>query len=147
MKADLSVGFFISMPMNTPSFVLRTQSAFVWVLLVYSALGAGYSLYMGLDNWPIAAYLVVFTLTPCLLARLISRGPHYWWLVSAVYFAALVVRPVTGVWWLQLQPPFSLGFPFGDFARGHGRIVDVFALGLSLWALLIYHGKQQTASP
>lgn len=83
-----------------------------------------------LEQGNLISYFAWFFFIPALIAWLCIK--RMWLVLTPWYFAAQFVRPLNSDSWLPSNPPVSLGWAFGDFSVGQGRLLDGFALMMAL---------------
>ncbi len=90
----------------------------------------------GLSFVQIALYADIYIFSCAIAGVLLWKNKKAGYIFALIPSLSQVIRPIGERAWLDLPPPISLGLPFGDFSAGKGFVVDVLAIGLSVF--LIY---------
>lgn len=110
------------------------------ILSLYSVIGAVLLLSQLREGW---VYLMVnsmlFVVIPLIGVYGMWRRNRTALLLTLLFFGWQSIRRVNSISWLSERIPISLSWPVGDFANGHGVLLDFFAMimmVLIIWQLV-----------
>lgn len=83
----------------------------------------------------IALYADIHIFCAAAAAILIWKNIRWGFVFALIPPASQIFRPIGDWAWLQLPPPISLAWPFGDFSIGRGFLIDFLAIALFLSCL------------